>query len=172
MAPLHFWRPDTFDVTALLCSSTLIDLELLYRFLIGEPMKHGLWHSYLFVLTIYPVVLSLIVYVMEHPFGRVLSKVHRVFRFFPKRVRYPWKTIYFSCLVGGISHIFFDMWTHENSSYILFPFTDANPFWLGQWGVIIHGVVILLSIYTVLCWITRARNRSSPHAASPTGCIF
>ena len=163
IAPLYFFRPETFDITALLWSSTLVDLELLYRLLIGEPMRHGLWHSYFFVLTIYPIILSLVLFVMETRFEKTISGVYRAFRFFPRKVRYPLGTIYLSSLVGGVSHIFLDMWVHENSAYVLFPFYEGNPFWIGEWGIIIHGLVVLLSLYTVFLWIKRARtwkNRS------------
>ncbi len=153
IALLHFKRPETFDITALLCSSTFVDLELLYLLLIGNPMEHGLWHSYLFVLTIYPVVLSLIVYVAERMFNKTIFRVYRFFRFFPKKVKYSFKTIYFCCLIGGVSHIFLDVWSHEISPYVLFPFYEENPFWIGEWSIIIEVLVILLSLYTVFLWI-------------------
>lgn len=159
VAPLHFKRPETFDITALLFSSTFVDLELLYYFLIGKPMSHGLWHSYFFVLTIYPVVLNLIVYVAERRIEKTIFGVYRVFRFFPKKVKYSFKTIYFCCLVGGISHIFFDMWIHANSPYVLFPFYEENPFWIGKWSIIIDLIVGLLSVYTVFLWIRQMRSR-------------
>jgi len=161
IAPLHILRPESFDVTALLCSSTLVDLELLYRLLLGQPMTHGLWHSYFFVLTIYPVMLSLIVYVVERWFDKTIFTVYRLFRFFPKKVRYSLKTIYASCLVGGVSHIFFDMWVHENSSYVLFPFYEGNPFWIGEWSIIVFLLVALLSLYTVFLWIRQLRRAAA-----------
>jgi len=153
IAPLHFKRPEIFDITALLGSSTFVDLELLYLLLIGQPMDHGLWHSYFFVLTIYPVVLTLITYVAERGFEKTIFSVYRFFRFFPKKVRYPLKTIYLCCLIGGVSHLFFDMWTHENSPYVLFPFYKENPFWIGEWGIIIQVLISLLSLYTIFLWI-------------------
>jgi len=160
IAPLHFKRPETFDVTALLCSSTFVDLELLYLLLIGRPMIHGFWHSYFYVLTIYPVVLSLMVYVAERRFDKTILIVYRFFRFFPKKVRYSLKTIYFCCLIGGVSHIFFDMWVHENSSYVLFPFYEGNPFWIGEWSIIVFSLVVLLSLYTVFLWIRQLTART------------
>ena len=168
IAPLHFFWAETFDITALLWSSTLVDLELLYRLLIGEPMSHGLWHSYLFVLTIYPVVLSLILFVMENRFEKTILGIYRAFRFFPDKVRYSLRTIYLSSLVGGVSHIFLDMWVHENSAYVLFPFYEGNPFWIGEWDIVIYGLVILLSILTVFLWIKRARTwKSSGRQPAP-----
>ncbi|MDH5376523.1 MAG: DUF4184 family protein [Candidatus Bathyarchaeota archaeon] len=160
IAPLHFKRPETFDVTALLCSSTFVDLELLYLLLTGRPMIHGFWHSYFYVLTIYPVALSLMVYVAERRFDKTILSVYRFFRFFPKKVRYSVKTIYFCCLIGGVSHIFFDMWVHENSSYVLFPFYEGNPFWIGEWSIIVFSLVVLLSLYTVFLWIRQLTART------------
>ena len=154
IAPLHFKRPETFDITALLCSSTFVDLRLLYFLLLtGRPVSHGLWHSYFFALTVYPIVLSIIVYATERRFDKTIFSVYRFFRFSPKKVRYSFKTIYFCCLVGGVSHIFFDMCVHENSSYVLFPFYEGNPFWVGEWSIIILVLVSLLSLYTVFLWI-------------------
>jgi len=116
-------------------------------------VSHGFWHSYFFVLTIYPVVLSLIVYVAEIRFEKTIFRSFRFFRFFPRKVRYSFKTIYLCCLIGGVSHIFLDMLVHENSSYVLFPFYEGNPFWIGEWSIIIHVLVSLLSLYTVFLWI-------------------
>ena len=163
IAPLHFRRPENFDITALLFSSTSVDLELLYYFLTEKHMNHGLWHSYFFVLTIYPVVLSLIVYVTERKLDKTIFRVYRFFRFFPKKVRYSFKTIYSCCLIGGVSHIFFDMWTHETSPYILFPFYEENPFWIGEWSIIIIVLVSLLSLYTVLLWIRQMHSHRKTH---------
>ena len=152
IAPLHFKRPEAYDITALLYSSILVDLELLYSFLTGQTMTHGIWHSYLYVLTIYPLVLSLVVYALERGFEKTIVRIHRFFRLFPEKVRYPLRTIYFNCLVGGTSHIFFDMWVHENSPYILFPFYKGNPFWISEWSIAVYALVALLSIYTLLLW--------------------
>jgi len=151
--PLYFKRPETFDVTALLFSSTLVDLELGYLLLLGQPTVHGLWHSYLFVLTIYPITLSVILYVTERKLERTIFRIYGFFRLFPKKVTYSFKTIYLSCLIGGASHIFFDMWVHEDMPYVLFPFYRGNPFWLGQWNIIVFVLVGALSLYAVFLWI-------------------
>ena len=123
-------------------------------------MGHGIWHSYLFVLTIYPVALSLIVHIAERRFDATIFGIYRFFRFFPKKVRYSFKTVYFCCLLGGISHIFFDMWVHEISPYVLFPFYEANPFWIGRWSIIIDLIVVLLSFYTVYLWMKQMRAQA------------
>ena len=168
IAPLHFRRPETYDITALLYSSILVDLELLYSFLTGQPMTHGIWHSYLYVLTVYPAVLSLIVYAMERGFEKTIIRIHRLFRLYPEKVRYPLKTIYINCLVGGAFHIFFDMWVHETSPYILFPLYEGNPFWIGEWSIIVHALVALLSICGLVLWRRQAllHKESIPFNAS------
>lgn len=157
IAPLYFRRPKSFDITALLLSSALVDLELLVFLLNGKPMIHAFWHSYLFVLTIYPAVLSAAVYLLEGMIGKKIKSVYNFFGFFPEMTRYPFKAIYASCLVGGASHIFFDMWVHQNSSWVLFPFYEGNPFWIGGWSIIVFGLVTMLSLYTVFLWMKQMR---------------
>ena len=172
VAPLHFIRPGTFDITALLLSSTCIDLELLYLLLIGQPLSHGLWHSYLFALTIFPAAVSLVVLLAERKFTKTLRKTYKFFRFSPYKLKYSFKTIYLSSLIGGASHIFFDMLTHRFSPYILYPFTvftSENPFWLGEYEVIIHISLALLSVYSIYFWIKHMRPH--PHTTSANGSI-
>ena len=156
IAPLHFRRPDAFDITALFYSSMAVDLELVLSFLLVGSLTHGVWHSYLFVLTIYPIAVGLFVYAVERWLEGTVFRVYRFFRFYPKRVRYPFRTICLCCLVGGVSHVFFDMWTHEFSSYILFPLVVENPFWIGDWSNVVFAVMVLLSFYTVFLWLRQA----------------
>jgi len=153
IAPLHFKRPEAFDMTALFYSSMAVDLELLYAFLVGGATTHGFWHSYFFVLTIYPVGVSLFVYAIERELEGTIFGIYRFFRFFPDKVKYSFRTVYFCCLVGGVSHVFFDMWTHRVSSYVLFPFATENPFWIGEWSDVVFALVILLSFYTIFLWM-------------------
>jgi hypothetical protein len=164
IAPLHFWRPQIFDITAFFYSSLSVDLELLFGLLTSNSLAHGIWHSYFFVLTIYPVFASLFVYVAESRLENTVSRIYRFFRFFPNKIRYSFKTIYLCCLIGGASHIFFDMWIHEYSPYILFPLvTQKNPFWIGQWSIIIDALVILLSLSAIFLWLRQALiHRKNP----------
>jgi len=148
-----------------------VDLELVFSFLLGGSLTHGVWHSYLFVLTIYPVAVGLFVYVAERWFERTIFGVYRFFRFYPEKIKYPFRTIYLCCLLGGVSHIFFDMWTHEDSSYVLFPVVAKNPFWIGEWSVVVLALMVLLSLYTVFLWAKQMFNhrRMRPtHAAIAT----
>ncbi|PVX25727.1 MAG: hypothetical protein CW691_03650 [Candidatus Bathyarchaeum sp.] len=88
-------------------------------------------------------------------------KIYDFFKLYPNRISHSFKTIYFSCLVGGLSHIFFDQWTHEYSNYILYPAYGTNPFWIGDWSVIIPLVVMVLSVYTVILWIKGIQTRKN-----------
>jgi hypothetical protein len=133
-----------------------VDLELVFSLLLGGSLTHGVWHSYLFVLTVYPVAVSLFVYAVERWLERTVFGVYRFFRFYPEKVKYPFRTIYLCCLIGGVSHIFFDMWTHPVSSYILFPLVEANPFWLGDWSNVVFALMVLLSFYTIYLWLRQA----------------
>ena len=153
IAPLYFKFSTKFDVTSLLISSTFVDLELVYYFLVENHTAHGFWHSYFFVLTIFPIILSLIIYLLHKKCGTGLLKIYDFFRIYPNKISHSFKIIYFSCLVGGASHIFFDMWTHEYSSYVLYPVYSNNPFWLGDWSFIILCLVAFLSLYTLFLWI-------------------
>ncbi|MBD3205825.1 hypothetical protein GF319_05700 [Candidatus Bathyarchaeota archaeon] len=140
--PLHFLaiaflkikHRENFDTLSLLLSSTLVDLELLIQTLKGDPPTHGVFHSYLFLLTVYPLVLSFLI-----TFVRSC----------------PWRKIFISCFIGGVSHLFFDMWTHEYSSYILYPcvFQGKNPFFLGGLNQFIRGLVVLLALYSTSSWL-------------------
>ena len=153
IASLHFKRPESFDIIALLISSTFVDLELLYYLIVENHMRHGIWHSYFIVVTIYPIVLSLTIFLVNKKLKTVILRFFSLFRFYPKKVCYSLKTIYFSCVIGGVSHIFFDMWTHEYSPYVLFPLVGKNPFWIGDWSFVVLALVALLSVYSIILWI-------------------
>lgn len=158
IAPLHFTRAGTFDITALLLSSTFVDLELGYLLLIGQPMYHGVWHSYLFTFTVFPLAVSLIVFITERRFLSTLVNTYRFFRFIPKQVVYNFKNIYLSSLIGGVSHVFLDMWVHRVSPYLFYPsiLNAENPFWLGEFQILVYVGIALLSLCTIYYWITRA----------------
>jgi len=52
------------------------------------------------------------------------------------------------------------MWTHPESSYVLWPFavTSPNPFYLDQWAFAVEFAVLLSSIYAVLLWYKAERD--------------
>jgi membrane-bound metal-dependent hydrolase YbcI (DUF457 family) len=55
-------------------------------------------------------------------------------------------------MVGGFSHVFFDMFTHESMPYVIYPLALGNPFYLGQASGIVEVTVVALTIYSVFCW--------------------
>jgi hypothetical protein len=158
IAPLYFYFPTKFDIMALLFSSTFVDLELVYYFIVNNSAGHGLWHSYFFVLTVYPIILSVTIFLVKRKFGKSTLRIYNFFGLYPKKINNSFKTIYLSSLIGGVSHIFFDMWTHDYSPYILFPIVGKNPFWIGNWSIIINTLVAILSIYTLFLWIKGILN--------------
>ena len=124
------------------------------------------------MLTIYPVAVSLFVYGVERWLEGTVFRVYRFFRFYPERVRYSFRTVYLCCIVGGVSHIFFDMWTHEVSSYVLFPFVMENPFWVGEWSsVVVFALTVLLSLYTIFLWAKQMLIHRRLRKASVSGSV-
>ncbi|MEJ5327398.1 MAG: DUF4184 family protein [Candidatus Bathyarchaeia archaeon] len=149
---LYFRRKRTIDPLALSASATIVDLEPLYYLLIGEPLDHQIWHGFALVLTVYNILIAVAVYVVERFFESTLLSTYNALRLKSPRVRYPLRNIYLCCLFGGFSHIFFDMFTHEQMPYLIYPLFFGNPFYLGQASVIVEALVVALALYSVFCW--------------------
>ena len=102
LAPLHglavlflyFKNKKRIDPLALLASATFIDLEPLYYLLIGEPLDHRIWHGFALTLTIYPVLIALTVYFVEHLFENKLWSAYNTLRLKPHQVKYSLLGIY------------------------------------------------------------------------------
>ena len=135
-----------------MASATIIDLEPVYYLLLGDPFHHRIWHSYFFALVVFPVLISLAVYLVERRFEQKLSSAYGTLKLKPPQTRYSLSIIYLSCLIGGFSHIFFDMFTHESLPYVMYPLFYGNPFYLGQARFIIEGLAAGLAVYSVYCW--------------------
>jgi len=133
-------------------SATIIDLEPLYYVLLGDPFNHRIWHSYFFALLVFPIVISLAVYFVERRFESKLSSAYGVLRLKPPQTKYSPFIIYLSCLIGGFSHIFFDMFTHQSLSYVMYPLFYGNPFYLGQARFAVEALAAGLAVYSVYCW--------------------
>jgi len=149
---LHFKDKKRIDPLALLASATLIDLEPLYYFLIREPLDHRILHGFALTLTIYPVLIGLAVYFVERLFENKLWSAYNALRLKPHQVKYSLSSIYLCCLVGGSSHVFFDMFTHESMSYVIYPLVFGNPFYIGQASGVVEVTVVALTAYSVFCW--------------------
>jgi hypothetical protein len=149
---LYFKNKRRIDPLALLASATFIDLEPLYYFLIGESLDHQIWHGFALALTIYPVLITVTVYSVERLFENKLWSAYTALRIKPPQVKYSLLSIYLCCLVGGSSHIFFDMFTHESMPYVIYPVVFGNPFYIGQASIIVEVTVVALALYSVFCW--------------------
>jgi len=149
---LYFKNKRRIDPLALVASATFVDLEPLYYILIGEPLDHQIWHGFALALTVYPVLITVIVYAVERLFENKLWSAYTALRLKPPQVQYPLLSIYLCCLFGGFSHIFFDMFTHESMPYVLYPLVFGNPFYIGQASIIVEIAVIALALYSVFCW--------------------
>jgi len=158
---LHFKYEKRIDLLAVVVSAAFVDFEPLYSMLVGESVGHRIWHGFLVSLTVYPVLVTLGVYIIEHLFAGRLGLTYRIFRLGPDRVKYPLSGIYICSLIGGFSHVFFDMFTHETMPYVIYPLADGNPFYLGPASIIVEIAVILLAIYSCLHWLMRRTYSSS-----------
>ncbi|MBN1682127.1 DUF4184 family protein [Candidatus Bathyarchaeota archaeon] len=156
--PLHLKSPDKFDALSLLVSSTFVDLEMVVMVLLGKPMTHGIMHSYIMIFTFYPLILSITIYTLFKKTNKKMKKIYEYFKFNQESIDLTFKQIYVNCLVGGVSHLFLDMWTHEYSMYLFYPITTVNPFWLGQASILVTSITIIASIYSVLLWWRNGLN--------------
>jgi len=109
---LYFKDKRRVDPLALVISTTFIDLEPLYYVILGDPLDHRIWHGFTLALTIYPVLVTAAVYLMERLFENRLRTIYKWARFDPVRVRYPLRNIYLISIFGGFSHVFLDMFCH------------------------------------------------------------
>lgn len=150
---LHFKNKRLVDPLALTVSTTFIDLEPLYYFLLGEPLDHRVWHGFTLALTIYPILVAVAVYILERLFEKRLWAIYKWARLNPAKVKYPLRNIYLLSLFGGFSHIFLDMFTHPYMFWVLYPFVYGNPFYVWEAAVIVEITVILLTVYSLICWL-------------------
>ncbi|MEM3442960.1 MAG: DUF4184 family protein [Candidatus Bathyarchaeia archaeon] len=149
---LYFKDKKHIDPLALTVSATFVDLEPVYYLLVGEPLDHRIWHGFALALTAYPILVTMGVYVVERLFEKKLLAVYNALRLKPKQAQYPILTIYLCSLLGSFTHIFFDMFTHKDMPYVIYPLAYENPFYLGNAAIIVEIVVILLAAYSLFEW--------------------
>src|SRR4030067_137465 len=99
--------------------ATIIDLESLYYWLLGDPLNHRIWHSYLFALVVFPVLITLALYFVERRFEPKLSSTYNLLKLKPTPAKYSPYIIFLSCVIGGFSHAFLHLFTHQNLPYVL-----------------------------------------------------
>ncbi|MGB9960075.1 MAG: DUF4184 family protein [Candidatus Bathyarchaeales archaeon] len=150
---LYFKDKQNVDPLALTVSTTFIDLEPLYYILLGEPLDHRILHGFVLALNVYPILVALGVYIVERLFADKLFSLYRKMRLNPVKAKYPMLNIYLLSLFGGFSHVFLDMFTHEEMFWVLYPFNYGNPFYAGQASIIVEIITILLSLYSLKCWL-------------------
>lgn len=149
---LYFKDKKRIDPLALTVSATFIDLEPLYYLLVKEPLDHRIWHGFALALTVYPILLAIGVYIIERLFEGKLWTAYNALRLKPIQVKYPILTVYFCSSIGGFTHVFFDMFTHKDMPYVIYPSVYGNPFYTGNSSIIIEITVILLAVYSLLQW--------------------
>jgi hypothetical protein len=156
LLPLYFKRPDTFDPAALVISAIAVDLDVVYAYIMGYPSPHLALHSFVTVLTIYPMAISLFIYVLERKIGRRLGRIYSKLRW-GEKVVYPFRTIFACSVLGGLSHMLIDVWTHPVSPFIFWPFAyfPHNPLYLGVWSIAVNAFVVLLCAYALYLWACR-----------------
>ena len=150
--PIYLRFKGRIDPLALLISSTFVDLEPLYLLLIGEPNDHGILHSY-FAILLFSVLIVFIVFFAERHYENRLWSVYGKLRLNPDRVKYPLLSVYLTFLVGGFSHIFFDMLTHKSLPYVFYPIALGNPFYLGQASIVVDAIVAFVAFGSVFWWL-------------------
>jgi len=150
---LYFRDKKRIDPLALTISTTFIDIEPLHYTILGEPLDHRVWHGFTLALTVYPILVTIGVYIAERFFEKRLWAVYNWLRLKPVKVKYPLLNIYLLSLFGGFSHIFLDMFTHPEMFWVLYPFAMDNPFYTWQAAVAVEVAVITLSVYSLMCWL-------------------
>lgn len=150
---LYFKDKYRVDPLALTISTTFIDIEPLYYILLGEPLDHRIFHGFTLALTVYPMLVASGVYIIERLSTHKMCSFYRKMRLNPVKVKYPMLNIYLLSLFGGFSHVFLDMFTHNEMLWVLYPFAYGNPFYNGQASIIVEIAVILLTLYSLKCWL-------------------
>ncbi|MEM2998857.1 MAG: DUF4184 family protein [Thermoproteota archaeon] len=153
VAPLQFKFRDRIDPIALALSTMLIDIEPLTGFYTGN--YHWLLHSFTGA-SIFSILLALLVRFLEKRDSFIIRFSHRILRM--ERRKYGFGSIVLTSVLGGVSHVFVDAFTHRNYPYVLFPFkASENPFWRGfEIGHAVQALMILLSLISVYLWVRNA----------------
>jgi membrane-bound metal-dependent hydrolase YbcI (DUF457 family) len=150
---LYFKDKTRIDPLALVVSTTFIDLEPLYYFILGELLDHRIWHGFTLALTLYPILVTGAVYLTEHLLENRLWAIYKWARLNPIKVRYSLQNICLLSIFGSFTHIFLDMFTHPEMFWVLYPFAYGNPFYRGQAAIIVEATVIVLTLYSLNCWL-------------------
>lgn len=158
VAWVYFKRRAGIDLAALSLGTTFPDIEPLIAIFAGLE-THVLFHSFLGAILFSPL-LAVFVWVLEHRVKRVIQFGYRFLRL-RSPDEYRFGAVLLSCMLGWLSHVFFDMWTHELFRYVLFPSVGDNPFWFDYPIVqVVESVVLILSAYSVILWVRHVEGET------------
>lgn len=153
---IYFKKKRRIDLAGLTIGATFPDIEPLIGIFLGLE-THVLFHSFLGAVLLSPI-LAVFVWVLERRAKRVVQSAYGFLRL-RKPNEYRFGAILLSCTLGWLSHVFFDMWTHELFRYVLFPFVGDNPFWFDYPIVqIVEFVVLILSAYSIILWVRQVEE--------------
>jgi hypothetical protein len=159
VAWVYFKKRARIDLAALALASTIPDVEPLIAIFAGSE-THVLFHSFLGAVLLSPL-LAIFVWTLERRAKRVVGFGYRFLRL-RNPGEYGLRAVLLSCMLGWLSHVFFDMWTHETFRFVLFPIVGENPFWFDYPIVqVVESVVLGLSAYSVLLWVRQVGGGSS-----------
>jgi len=159
VAWVYFKKKTRIDLAALALGATLPDIEPLIAIFAGLE-THVFFHSFLGAVLLSPF-LAVFVCVLERRAKRVIGFGYRFLRL-RNPGEYGFRAVLLSCMSGWLSHVFFDMWTHETFRFVLFPIVGENPFWFDYPIVqIVESIVLGLSAYSVLLWVRQVGGESS-----------
>jgi len=158
---LYFKAKRHVDPLALAVSATFIDLEPLYYWVAYGVISHRVWHGYALALTIFPILVTVAVYLTEHAFGERLLNIYRLMGLQPDKAKYPALNIYLISVFGGFTHIFLDMFSHANMMWVLYPLAYGNPFYSRTASTAVEVLVALLSTITLILWLKSVKEHLS-----------
>lgn len=90
------------------------------------------------------VPLTLVVYFLELKASKVVEWGYRMLRTVLVQVKHPIEVVFYSNIIGGFSHVFFDMFTHKTFPYVFYPMVRfSNPAWIGfEAAIVVEALVV------------------------------
>lgn len=120
-------------------SQVLMDIEPLIRLLSGEPVVHGISHSF-----VGAIAIGAISAVTGRPISNLVLSLSRV-----RHRPITWRAAWIAAFAGTVSHVLLDAVMHPDMAP-LWPFAAANPF-LGLMSMpALHAMCVALGIVGIL----------------------
>lgn len=155
---LYYASRKRVDALALGISSIVIDIEPVVKLWLDLPDKHGFFHSY-FAVIILSVPISLLLWTIQRKAPGFSRSCYELLLLRPPSSRVSFVGIFGASLVGGVSHVFLDSFTHMTFKFTFYPLLlSPNPFWLGI-GVArtVQIAAVVLSIVSLILAVLDAR---------------